>query len=71
MADIKEIVSKIAGNKELLNQINKAQPAQAVELLKKANINVDEGDIKKVKEMIASGSFDVGKLKDLASGFLK
>ena len=71
MADNKEIISKIAGNKELLEQVKKADPAQAKELLKKANINVEEEDIKKLQSTIADGNFDVGNLKNIVGGFLK
>ena len=44
---------------------------QGVELLKKANINVSEDDIKKVQAAVADGKIDLGDIKDLAGGLFK
>ena len=71
MADIAGIIKQISGNKELMAQIAKADPAQAKELFKKANIDVDEADIKKVQAAVADGKLDLNDLKDLAGGLFK
>ena len=54
MGDITAILKQINGNKELMAQIVKADSAQAKDLLKKANIDVSEDDIKN----IAGGLFN-------------
>ena len=71
MADITEIIKKVSENKELMAQIAKADPKQGVELLKKANIDVSEDDIKKVQAAVADGKLDIGDLKNLAGGLFK
>jgi hypothetical protein len=71
MADITEIIKKVSENKELMAQIAKADPKQGVELLKKANIDVSEDDIKKVQAAVADGKLDLGDLKNLAGGLFK
>ncbi len=71
MANISDIVKQISGNKELLAQVSKADPAQARELLKKANIEVSEDDIKKVQAAIADGKLDIGDIKNIAGGLFK
>ena len=67
MADIAAIIKKVSENKELMAQIAK----QAKDLLKKANIDVAEEDIKKVQAAVADGKLDLGDLKDLAGGLFK
>ena len=62
MADIAEIIKKVSENKELMAQIAKADPAQAKDLLKKANIDVSEDDIKKVQSAVSDGKLDLGDL---------
>jgi uncharacterized protein with PhoU and TrkA domain len=69
--DVAEIIKQINGNKELMAQIAKADPKQGVELLKKANIDVSEDDIKKVQAAVADGKLDLGDLKNLAGGLFK
>ncbi|MBO6242588.1 MAG: hypothetical protein J6O61_17445 [Butyrivibrio sp.] len=71
MADIAEIIKKVSENKELMAQIAKADPAQAKDLLKKANIDVSEDDIKKVQSAVSDGKLDMGDLKNLAGAFFK
>ncbi len=71
MADIAGILKQISGNKELMAQIAKADPTQAKELLKKANIDVDESDIKKVQAAVADVKLDLNDIKDLAGGLFK
>ncbi|MCR5727055.1 MAG: hypothetical protein K6G24_06280 [Lachnospiraceae bacterium] len=71
MADIAEIIKKVSENKELMAQIAKADPAQAKDLLKKANIDVSEDDIKKVQSAVSDGKLDLGDLKNLAGGLFK
>ena len=71
MADIAEIIKKVSENKELMAQIAKADPAQAKDLLKKANIDVSEDDIKKVQAAVSDGKLDLGDLKNLAGGLFK
>jgi hypothetical protein len=71
MADIAEIIKKVSENKELMAQIAKADPTQARDLLKKANIDVDEADIKKVQAAVSDGKLDLGDIKDLAGGLFK
>ena len=71
MADIAEIIKKVSENKELMAQIAKADPAQAKDFLKKANIDVSEDDIKKVQAAVSDGKLDLGDLKNLAGGLFK
>jgi hypothetical protein len=71
MADIAEIIKKVSENKELMAQIAKADPAQAKDLLKKANIDVSEDDIKKVQSAVSDGKLDLGDIKNLAGGLFK
>ncbi|SEM11414.1 MULTISPECIES: hypothetical protein [unclassified Butyrivibrio] len=71
MADIAEIIKQINGNKELMAQIAKADPTQAKELFKKANIDVSESDIKMVQAAVADGKLDLGDIKNLAGGLFK
>ncbi len=71
MADITEIIKKVSENKELMAQIAKADPTQAKDLLKKANIDVDEADIKKVQAAVSDGKLDLGDIKDIAGGLFK
>lgn len=71
MANITDIIKQISGNKELMAQIAKVDPAQAKELLKKANIDIDEADIKKVQAAVADGKLDIGDIKNLAGGLFK
>ncbi len=71
MGDITEIIKQINGNKELMAQIAKADPKQGVELLKKANIDVSEDDIRKVQATVADGKLDLNDLKNLAGGLFK
>ena len=71
MGDITAILKQISGNKELMAQIAKADPTQAKELLKKANIDVDESDIKKVQAAVADGKLDLNDVKNIAGGLFK
>ncbi|WP_026652177.1 hypothetical protein [Butyrivibrio proteoclasticus] len=71
MGDITAILKQINGNKELMAQIAKADPAQAKELLKKANIDVSEADIKLVQSAVADGKLDLGDIKNIAGGLFK
>ena len=71
MADIAEIIKKVSENKELMAQISKVDPKQGVEILKKANIDVSEDDIKKVQAAVADGKLDLGDIKNLAGGLFK
>ncbi len=71
MADIAAIIKKVSENKELMAQIAKADAKQAKDLLKKANIDIAEEDIKKVQAAVADGKLDLGDLKDLAGGLFK
>ncbi|WP_027216289.1 hypothetical protein [Butyrivibrio fibrisolvens] len=71
MADIAAIIKKVSENKELMAQIAKADSKQAKDLLKKANIDVAEEDIKKVQAAVADGKLDLGDLKDFAGGLFK
>lgn len=71
MGDVKEIIKQISGNKELMSQVAKADPAQAKELLKKANIDVSEADIKLVQSAVADGKLDLGDIKNIAGGLFK
>lgn len=71
MADIAGIIKQISGNKELLAQVAKADPAQAKELLKKANIDISEEDIKLVQSAVADGKLDLNDIKNIAGGLFK
>ena len=68
MGDITAILKQINGNKELMAQIVKADPVQAKDLLKKANINVSEDDIKLVQSAVADGKLDLNDIKNIAGG---
>ena len=69
--DVKDIITKVAGNKELLDKLKSADVKQAKELLDKAGVKVDEADVKKVKEALADGKIDMKEIKDIAGGLLK
>ncbi len=71
IADIIDILKQVNGNKELMAQIAKADPKQAVALLKQANIDITEDDIKKVQEAVADGKLDLGDIKNLAGTLFK
>ncbi|RKM59685.1 hypothetical protein D6856_10760 [Butyrivibrio sp. XB500-5] len=71
MGNITEIIKQISGNKELMAQIAKVDPAQAKEILKKANIDISEDDIKKVQAAVSDGKLDFGDIKNLAGGLFK
>ena len=71
MANIADIIKQINGNKELMAQIAKVDATQAKDLLKKANIDVDEADIKKIQAAFADGKFDLNDIKNLAGGLFK
>ncbi len=71
MGDITDIIKQINGNKELMAQIAKADPAQAKDMLKKANIDISEADIKKVQAAVADGKLDLKDIKDIAGGLFK
>ncbi|SFC00601.1 hypothetical protein [Butyrivibrio sp. YAB3001] len=71
MGDITAILKQISSNKELMAQIAKADPTQAKELLKKANIDVSEDDIKLVQSAVADGKLDLNDIKNIAGGLFK
>lgn len=69
--DVKDIITKVAGNKDLLAKLKAADVKQAKELLDKAGVKVDEADVKKVKEALADGKIDMKEIKDIAGGLFK
>ncbi len=69
--DVKDIITKVAGNKDLLDKLKSADVNQAKELLDKAGVKVDEADVKKVKEALADGKIDMKEIKDIAGGIFK
>ena len=69
--DVAEIVKKVNGNPELMKQIAKADPKEGVALLKMANIDASEDDIKKIQAAVADGKLDLGDIKDLAGSLFK
>ena len=71
MADITTIIKQVSENKELMAQIAKVDPNQAKELLRKANIDVDEADIRKVQAAVSDGKLDLNDFKDIAGGLFK
>ena len=71
MADIKDIIKQLGSNKDLMKQISKVDLSQAKDLLKKANINLSDDDIKKVQAALADGKLDLGEIKDLAGALIK
>ena len=71
MGDITGILKQISSNKELMAQIAKADPTQARDLLKKANIDVSEEDIKLVQSAVADGKLDLNDIKNIAGGLFK
>ena len=71
MADIAGIIKQVSENKELMAQIAKADPTQAKDILKKANIDISEEDIKKVQAAVSDGKLDLGDIKNLAGGLFK
>ena len=66
--DLKDIITKVAGNKDLLDKLKGADISQAKDLLNKAGIKVDDSDVKKVKEALADGKLDMKEIKDIAGG---
>ena len=71
MANITDIIKQISGNKDLVAQISKVDASQAKDILKKANIDVNEADIKKIQDAFADGKFDLNDIKNIAGGFFK
>ena len=71
MADITSIIKQISGNKDLLKQLSSADLSQAKDLLAKANINIEEADVKKVQSALSDGKFDLGDIKSIAGGLFK
>ena len=71
MADIKDIIKQLGSNKDLMKQISKVDLSQAKDLLKKANINLSDDDIKKVQAALADGKLDLGEINDLAGALIK
>ena len=69
--DVKDIITKVAGNKDLLDKLKSADVKQAKELLDKAGVKVDEADVKKVKDALADGKIDMKEIKDIAGGIFK
>ncbi len=69
--DVKDIITKVAGNKDLLDKLKSADVNQAKELLDKAGVKVDEADVKKVKDALADGKIDIKEIKDIAGGIFK
>ena len=69
--DVGEIIKKVNGNPELMAQIAKADPKEGVALLKKANIDASEDDIRKIQATVADGKLDLGDIKDLAGSLFK
>ena len=69
--DVKDIIIKVAGNKDLLDKLKSADVNQAKELLDKAGVKVDEADVKKVKEALADGKIDMKEIKNIAGGLFK
>ncbi len=66
--DVKDIITKVAGNKDLLDKLKSADVKQVRGLLDKAGVKVDEADVKKVKEALADGKIDMKEIKDIAGG---
>ena len=69
--DVKDIITKVAGNKDLLDKLKSADVNQAKDLLSKAGVKVDEADVKKVKDALADGKVDMKEIKDIAGGIFK
>ncbi len=66
--ELKDIITKVAGNKDLIEKLKGADINQAKDLLSKAGIKVDDSDVKKVKEALADGKLDMKEIKDIAGG---
>lgn len=62
---------QIPGNKDFLKQLSSADFSQVKDLFAKANINIDEADVKKVQSALAEGKFDLGDIKNIAGGLFK
>ena len=69
--DVKDIIIKVAGNKDLLDKLKSADVNQAKDLLNKAGVKVDEADVKKVKDALADGKIDMKEIKDIVGGIFK
>ena len=69
--DVKDIITKVAGNKDLLDKLKSVDVNQAKELLDKAGVKVEEADVKKVKDALADGKIDMKEIKDIAGGIFK
>ena len=69
--DVKDIITKGAGNNDLLDRLKSADVKQAKELLDKAGVKVDEADVKKVKDALADRKIDMKEIKNIAGGLFK
>lgn len=69
--DVKDIIAKVSGNKDLVEQIKKADPKQVKGLLDKAGVKVDESDAKAVKAALSDGKLDLNDIKNIAGGLFK
>lgn len=69
--DVKDIISKVAGNKDLLDKLKSADVNQAKDLLNRVGVKVDEADVKKVKDALADGKIDMKEIKDITGGLFK
>ena len=69
--DLKDIVRKVAGNKDLMEKVKSADQKETKKLLEKAGIKVDDFDVKKIKDALADGKLDMKEIKDIAGGLLK
>ena len=69
--DVKDIITKVAGNKDLLDKLKSADVNQAKDLLNRVGVKVDEADVKKVKDALADGKIDMKEIKDIAGGLFK
>ena len=68
--DIKEVVEKIMGNKELMEKVKNVDVSEIAELLKKSGIDVKDLDPAKIKAAVSGGNLDIDGLKNLAGGIL-
>lgn len=69
--DVKDIIAKVSGNKDLVDQIKKADPKQVMGLLDMAGLKVDESDAKAVKAALSDGKLDLNDIKNIAGGLFK
>ena len=69
--DVKEVISKVSGDKDLVEKIKKGDVSEVKGLLDKAGVKIDEKDAKTVKSALSDGKHDMNDIKNIAGGLFK